>query len=542
LLVTDFIEGAGNLGDGFPVIPTVTDRTIASLPQRLDNFDVKFTLDGANDQLTLLAGGAGTGNIINVPTIGTAGDWLDPSLGLSLILSNDGSNETFFYNSIDYDVQVAPSETSGQIVFDDVDVSDTHTAGVSQVALSGTVGTLEAADVQSLLTLTTSSSAVTSGGSVDWSFPAPGSQFAYLAEGEEVEIAYTVTIDDGNDGTTDEVVTITVQGTNDVPVAAAVAAAADEDGPAITIAADVTDADASDTHTFTVDTAGTLGSVVNNGDGTFAYSAAGAFDDLAVGETATDTFTYTVDDGNGGSATETVTVTITGQNDAPVAEAVVGQVAEDPAVFSSASIGAFTIPNFGRFYVYDFDTGPATSVARDSGANNTYDQLAAQYLSEGNGVVMQANPNNVGWGFAAVVYVDGVGDFVDSSTFDVVGSNGDEDRSNVDFITFGDNNDNIDSISFDIVDLDLGNGFSVDAQVSIGPLDYEFFTTDDLRVDGAQFTSTMNGPSPSVTVAADVSPTATPLCLRLMTAAPSGPSSTMAMVRSHTRLTVCLKT
>ena len=43
------------------------------------------------------------------------------------------------------------------------------------------------------------------------------------------------------------------------------------------------------------------------------------FQNLAVGESATDTFTYTIDDGNGGSDTATVTVTITGVNDAPKA-------------------------------------------------------------------------------------------------------------------------------------------------------------------------------------------------------------------------------
>ena len=60
------------------------------------------------------------------------------------------------------------------------------------------------------------------------------------------------------------------------------------------VSAVVTDADTSDNHTYTVDTTGTLGSVTNNNDGTFSYDANGAFEDLAAGETATDTFTYTV--------------------------------------------------------------------------------------------------------------------------------------------------------------------------------------------------------------------------------------------------------
>ncbi|MFP1634172.1 VCBS domain-containing protein, partial [Zhengella sp. ZM62] len=124
--------------------------------------------------------------------------------------------------------------------------------------------------------------------------------------------------------------------TNDAPVVAAVTGSASEDGPAITVSADFTDADTSDTHTFSVDTTGTLGSVTNNNDGTFGYDPNGQFEYLAEGETATDTFTYTVDDGSG-PVSETVTVTITGTNDAPVVAAVTGSASEDgPAITVSA--------------------------------------------------------------------------------------------------------------------------------------------------------------------------------------------------------------
>src|SRR4029078_5635070 len=80
---------------------------------------------------------------------------------------------------------------------------------------------------------------------------------------------------------------------------------------------DFTDADVTDSHSFSIDTTGTLGSVTNNHDGTFGYDPNGAFESLAAGETATDTFTYTLEDGHGGPSTETVTVTIHGANDGP---------------------------------------------------------------------------------------------------------------------------------------------------------------------------------------------------------------------------------
>ncbi len=85
------------------------------------------------------------------------------------------------------------------------------------------------------------------------------------------------------------------------------------------------DPDAGDTFRITgVDTTGTVGSVSFNpgtgvfGDETLTYTADGAAqDNLAAGETTTDSFTYTITDAGGLTDTATVTVTITGVNDAP---------------------------------------------------------------------------------------------------------------------------------------------------------------------------------------------------------------------------------
>ena len=60
--------------------------------------------------------------------------------------------------------------------------------------------------------------------------------------------------------------------------------------------------------------------LVIGADGTYTYVAdQSAADDLATGETATDSFTYTVSDGNGGTDTATIVITVTGTNDAPTA-------------------------------------------------------------------------------------------------------------------------------------------------------------------------------------------------------------------------------
>ena len=56
----------------------------------------------------------------------------------------------------------------------------------------------------------------------------------------------------------------------------------------------------------------------NTGAFTYDISSSTAFDSLAPGDTATDSFDYTISDGNGKTDTATVTITINGVNDAPV--------------------------------------------------------------------------------------------------------------------------------------------------------------------------------------------------------------------------------
>ncbi len=64
---------------------------------------------------------------------------------------------------------------------------------------------------------------------------------------------------------------------------------------------------------------GLAGLVTLNADGTINYDPNGQFTHLGVGETATETFSYTVADQHGKASTATVTVRITGINDAPEA-------------------------------------------------------------------------------------------------------------------------------------------------------------------------------------------------------------------------------
>ena len=161
---------------------------------------------------------------------------------------------------------------------------------------------------------------------------------------------FTYTLSDGT-VTTTATITITVTGTNDAPTAVNDTASVDEDSTVTVsnasngvIQDNDTDADADDTtsslvlthiaptggsnssvsggtnHSNGTSVTGTYGTLVIGADGTYTYTAdQSAADDLAAGETATDSFTYTVSDGNGGTSTATILLTVTGTNDAPTA-------------------------------------------------------------------------------------------------------------------------------------------------------------------------------------------------------------------------------
>ncbi|MFB6287127.1 MAG: Ig-like domain-containing protein [Candidatus Bipolaricaulia bacterium] len=126
-------------------------------------------------------------------------------------------------------------------------------------------------------------------------------------------------------------VDVTVNAVNDAPTASDDSASTDEDTPVTTanVLDKDTDPDGDTLSVSSVDDSSTVGTVTDNGDGTFTYDPNGQFETLAQGETATDSFGYTVVDGNGGTDTATVTVTISGANDAPSSTSIADQTNAD---------------------------------------------------------------------------------------------------------------------------------------------------------------------------------------------------------------------
>jgi CSLREA domain-containing protein len=150
----------------------------------------------------------------------------------------------------------------------------------------------------------------------------PDGQLEYLAVGEVFTDTFTYQASDSTDVST-ATVSIAINGVNDIPTAqddGDVGYTTDEDSAFTTanVLDNDTDPDNSDTLFIeSIDTSGTMGLVTDNGDGTFIYDPNDQFEDLAVGSTATDTFIYTVADGNGGFDVATVTMTIFGLADTP---------------------------------------------------------------------------------------------------------------------------------------------------------------------------------------------------------------------------------
>jgi VCBS repeat-containing protein len=140
--------------------------------------------------------------------------------------------------------------------------------------------------------------------------------------------SFTYTVSDGQGGTTTGSISVTVDPANDAPTTSGATLTGQEDG---TIAGQVTGHDVDgDALTFTVDGAPANGTVTMNPDGSFSYTPAANFN-------GTDSFTYTVSDGNGGTTTGTVSVNVAAVNDAPTTSGGAANVAEDGSVTGQLS-------------------------------------------------------------------------------------------------------------------------------------------------------------------------------------------------------------
>ncbi|MGB7288307.1 MAG: VCBS domain-containing protein, partial [Salaquimonas sp.] len=252
-------------------------------------------------------------------------------------------------------------------------------------------------------------------------------------------ITYTVTLTDDNGTTTTQDITVTINGTNDVPVIAAATAVSETltDGDSALTAAgsfEVLDVDTSDEISIsgidvetTADDSDTsvpeksalldmltglsvddiiVDGTANQGTVNWQFdAAAGVFDYLALEESITLTYTVTLTDDNGATTTQDITVTINGTNDVPV---VVSAIDVEETLIED---GIAALSTFGSFDVADADVTDVVSITdlsvsidsnnTDSFSLDNATLLALLGLTPGDIISNSENEGTVDWTFDA---------------------------------------------------------------------------------------------------------------------------------------------
>jgi uncharacterized delta-60 repeat protein len=184
--------------------------------------------------------------------------------------------------------------------------------------------------------------------------------------------SFTYSISDGNGGTAQAVVTITVNAINDDPTAVSDSFSLNEDTVlnGTTLLANDSDIEGD---SLTINTTPTVnvtnGSLLLAGDGSFSYTPnSGYF--------GNDTFSYELLDGNGGTATTSVNLSIASVNDIPVAQADSYAVDEDTMLAGSSVLVNDSDPDGDTLVISTTAESDVTNGNLTLFANGTFSYLA----------------------------------------------------------------------------------------------------------------------------------------------------------------------
>ena len=282
----------------------------------------------------------------------------DPTTSAELMALDPGDNadDQFTYTMSDPYGQTSQTTitfTVNGVNDEPVATDDSYATGQTQVLdvdPTGVLGNDADADADDTIAVTQLNGSTTLTGisteegtvtiQADGSFvydPTTSATLAALSRGDSLNDTFTYTVEDSHGATSIATVTVVVTGENKAPVAVdddfLGVNGVDEDSTlvdAIGVLTNDTDADDTAAALFVSGINGTSqltgqstsGALITmNADGTFLYDPRNAdtLQALADGVIASDSFTYTVSDGQGGSSEGNVTIEVTGLNDAPVA-------------------------------------------------------------------------------------------------------------------------------------------------------------------------------------------------------------------------------
>ncbi|NML93161.1 VCBS domain-containing protein [Novosphingobium olei] len=317
-----------------------------------------YTADSANDALNV--GDSVTDSVV-VKTI----DGTEQTLSVTIHGTNDAAVITGTA-SAEGDETDAALTLGGKLSATDVDSSADFQAGT----LAGSHGSFTiAADGT-------------------WSYTAD-SAYDALNVGDSVTDSVVVKTTDG----TEQTLSVTIHGTNDAPVvAAALTAAANEDGAAfnLDLLGGASDVDNANLHVS--DVTGLVAGVTLSGDTLIVDPANAAFQSLQAGETREIVVSYNVIDGQGGSVAQSATITITGTNDGATisGDTTGGTVVEDGVTQLTGHVSVADADHDQAAAIAASATGTYGSFSVDAAGNWSYqlDNASAAVQSLANGQVV----------------------------------------------------------------------------------------------------------------------------------------------------------
>ncbi len=270
--------------------------------------------------------------------------------------------------------------------------SMTQSGSVNEDGALTASGKVTSTDVDNGATATYSAAASTSfainAQTGAWTYTLDNAAAQAMAEGESRDVTFAVTVTDDKGATATQNVTITITGTNDVPVitSADQSGSVTEDG-ALTASGKVTstDVDNGATATYSTDASSSFAIDAATGEWTYTLDNAAA-QAMAEGESRDETFAVTVTDDKGATATQNVTITITGTNDVPVITSAVqsGAVTEDDTLTVTGTVASSDVDNGATAAYSGNAAGTYGSFAIDAATGEwtyTLDNDAAQSLN-----------------------------------------------------------------------------------------------------------------------------------------------------------------
>jgi VCBS repeat-containing protein len=297
-----------------------------------------------------------TGTVPAGLTVNSDGTWsFDPTGLYDYLAAGDKTSISFQYQANDgkADSNIATANIEIDGLNDKASIKGDLDGAVkeeTQETATGTVTVTDADHDQSFAFATSGSSPfgtweVQADGTWTYHLDSGNATVNALPEGDKLTDTFTVTSLDGSDS---QVVTVTITGTNDVPTITGQSTGDVTEDSFFHFATagklTVTDPDSGESHMDADAGVSTYGAWVVGKDGTWGYvlnELDPAVHALQAGETATDTFTVTSEDG---SQTQDVTITIHGVNDrAIITGDKSGKVTEDSGATVTGTLDVFDL-------------------------------------------------------------------------------------------------------------------------------------------------------------------------------------------------------